>query len=82
MPFYCAAPSSTVDPRTPEGRSIPIEERHQSEVRGFLAAQAAAPAAQVWNPAFDVTPAALVTAFITDIGIVRPGEIRARFQPS
>ncbi len=75
VPFYVAAPRSTIDLATPDGSYIPIEERAPAEVTGF-GGQAVAPASVgVWNPAFDVTPAELVTAIITDQGIVRPGEI-------
>jgi methylthioribose-1-phosphate isomerase len=67
LPFYVACPSSTFDPSTATGAQVPIEERHPDEVRGTLAANVAAR-----NPAFDVTPAALVTAFITDRGLLQP----------
>jgi methylthioribose-1-phosphate isomerase len=65
VPFYVAGPMSTIDPDTPSGAAIPIEERGADEL-------GAAPGAAVWNPAFDVTPAALVSAFITERGVVRP----------
>lgn len=71
VPFYCVAPTTTVDPRTPDGTRIPIEERDHDEVRelgGRLVAPAGFP---VINPAFDVTPARLVTALITERGVVR-----------
>ncbi|HEU5169265.1 MAG TPA: S-methyl-5-thioribose-1-phosphate isomerase [Gemmatimonadales bacterium] len=63
VPFYVAAPRSTLDLASPDGDAIPIEERSAAEL-------SAAPGAAVWNPAFDVTPAGLVTAYITDAGIV------------
>src|SRR5690606_482858 len=72
IPFYVAAPASTVDAATPTGRDIPIEERDPDEVRrgfGRLTAPAGVP---VYAPAFDVTPAELVTAIITDRGVLRP----------
>lgn len=75
VPFYVAAPSSTVDLATPDGRSIPIEERGAGEVAEWRGVRAAPEAADVWNPAFDVTPAELVTAIITDRGILHPGDI-------
>jgi methylthioribose-1-phosphate isomerase len=75
VPFYVAAPSSTVDPATPDGAHIPIEERAASEVAGWRGHQAAPAEAQVWNPAFDVTPAALVTAIITDRGVFAPRDV-------
>ena len=67
VPFYIAAPSSTVDLACPNGRAIPIDERDGNEVSDRFPA---------WNPAFDVTPARYVTAFITERGILKPGEIR------
>jgi methylthioribose-1-phosphate isomerase len=72
VPFYVAAPSSTIDPATPDGAHIPIEERQDEEVSGWRGHRAAPPEAKIWNPAFDVTPAELVTAIITDQGIVAP----------
>lgn len=69
IPFYVAAPSSTVDPDTPSGAEIRIEQRSADEVR-MTAGRATAPdGVEVYNPAFDVTPAALITAIITDRGV-------------
>ena len=65
VPLYCAAPSSTIDRSLASGEAIPIEERSRDELDA--PAQAA-----VWNPAFDVTPANLVSAYVTDRGVVRP----------
>jgi methylthioribose-1-phosphate isomerase len=71
VPFYVAAPWSTIDPGTESGHQIVIEHRGADELaRGFSAAVAPERVA-VYNPAFDVTPAELVTAFITDRGIIR-----------
>ncbi len=67
LPFFVAVPRSTLDPRTPTGADIPIEQRDAAEVRGFDRVSWAA-AVEVYNPAFDVTPAALVTAWITEDG--------------
>ncbi len=75
VPFYVAAPSSTVDPTTPDGTRIPIEERDGDEVAGWRGHRAAPAGVRVWNPAFDVTPAALVTAIITDRGVFPPAQI-------
>ena len=75
VPFYVAAPTSTIDPATADGAGIPIEERAADEVSGWRGHTAAPAEAQVWNPAFDVTPAALVTAIITDRGIVAPADV-------
>jgi methylthioribose-1-phosphate isomerase len=71
IPFYVAAPLSTIDLDTPDGAAIPIEERHPSEVTGFRECQWAAEGVAVRNPAFDVTPAELITALITEAGVVR-----------
>jgi len=71
VPFYVAMPTSTIDPRTPTGAGIPIEERDADEVRGFRDTRWAADV-DVFNPAFDVTPAALVTAWITEDGRWEP----------
>ena len=72
IPFYVAAPFSTIDPALPSGDLIPIEERDGNEVRGFGGRQVAPPASPVFNPAFDVTPAALITAIVTERGVLRP----------
>lgn len=63
IPFYVAAPRSTIDPATPDGAAIPIEERDPAEVTTD---------ADAFNPAFDVTPAALVTAVFTEAGVLEP----------
>jgi methylthioribose-1-phosphate isomerase len=71
IPFYVAAPLSTIDRRLVSGKDIPIEERDGAEVRGFAEQRWASADVQVRNPAFDVTPAELVTALITEKGVVR-----------
>ena len=71
IPFYVAAPLSTIDLQLPNGDGIPIEERGPSEVRGFAGLQWAPDSVAARHPAFDVTPAALVTALITEKGVVR-----------
>jgi methylthioribose-1-phosphate isomerase len=76
IPFYVAAPSSTIDRATPDGSRIPIEQRDAAEVAGWRGSRTAPEGVGVWNPAFDVTPAELVTAIITDQGILKPDEIR------
>jgi methylthioribose-1-phosphate isomerase len=63
VPFYVAAPVSTIDPATPDGASIPIEERDPAEIVA---------AGDAFNPAFDVTPAELVTAIVTEAGVLEP----------
>lgn len=69
IPFYVAAPFSTVDLSTPSGADIPIEERQPDEVRQVGSYQTAPIEMNVFNPAFDVTPAQLVSAYITDAGV-------------
>jgi methylthioribose-1-phosphate isomerase len=63
IPFYVVAPTSTIDPDTPSGAAIPIEERDGAEVTERFAAR---------NPAFDVTPAELITAIVTEHGVRQP----------
>ena len=70
IPFYVACPLSTIDLAVPDGNAIPIEERAAQEVTGFRDCQWAAKGVQVRNPAFDVTPAELVTALITERGVL------------
>ena len=75
LPFYVAAPLSTIDRGTPDGNGIPIEERHGDEVTGHGATRWAPQGVATRNPAFDVTPAALITALITEKGVLeRPDE--------
>jgi methylthioribose-1-phosphate isomerase len=75
VPLYVLAPSSTIDPAVADGGSIPIELRPSEEVTGWRGVPAAADGVPAWNPAFDVTPAELVTAIVTDRGVVPPGQI-------
>jgi methylthioribose-1-phosphate isomerase len=72
IPFYVAAPWSTIDLSTPEGTRIPIEERNAREVTHVGASQLAPAGASVRNPAFDVTPHRYITAIITERGIFHP----------
>jgi methylthioribose-1-phosphate isomerase len=72
IPFYVAAPLSTIDLATPEGRHIPIEERNPREVTHLGGTQVTPDGAMVRNPAFDVTPHALIAGIITERGIFRP----------
>lgn len=72
VPFYVVAPTSTVDPRLPDGDGIPIEERAAAEVLGFAGVATAPPEFPVHNPAFDVTPAHLITGIVTERGVVSP----------
>ena len=71
VPFYVAAPLTTVDFSLPNGAGIPIEQRNPDEVRGFRDTVWAPAAAPVANPAFDVTPAGLIAGIITEMGVAR-----------
>ena len=72
IPFYVAAPASTFDLSIADGREIPIEHRDPREVTHGFGRQTAPEGIQVYNPAFDVTPAGLITALVCDRGIIRP----------
>ena len=72
VPFYVAAPTSTVDLATPDGSAIPIEERNEREVTHVGSVRVAPEGVGVWNPAFDVTPHVLIAGIITEQGICRP----------
>jgi len=72
VPFYVVAPSSTVDLSMPSGAHIPIEQRAADEVRTMRGTPVAPAGVPVFNPAFDVTPADLVTAIVTERGVHRP----------
>jgi methylthioribose-1-phosphate isomerase len=72
IPFYVAAPLSTIDLNTADGSKIPIEERSDREVTHIGASRLTPAGARIRNPAFDVTPAKYVTAIITERGIARP----------
>ena len=81
LPFYVAAPYSTIDLATPSGDQIPIEQRKPQEVTSICGGPPVAPlGAEVLNPAFDVTPAEFVTAIITERGVFKPGELAERFR--
>jgi methylthioribose-1-phosphate isomerase len=72
IPFFVAAPSSTVDMKLSSGKDIPIEERDGREVREVFGVNVAPQGVEVRNPAFDVTPNHLITALITERGVLRP----------
>ncbi|WP_434585940.1 S-methyl-5-thioribose-1-phosphate isomerase [Klebsiella sp. R390] len=87
IPFYVAAPQTTLDRHCPNGEAIPIEQRAAAEVTGvagsFGAVQWAPENAPVYNPAFDVTPAALIDGWVLDSGVVTPEAVAAGvFAPS
>jgi methylthioribose-1-phosphate isomerase len=71
VPFYIAAPWSTIDVNCPSGEAIPIEERSASEVTDFFGSRIAPEGISVRHPAFDVTPARLITGIITERGVLR-----------
>ncbi len=77
IPFYVVAPLGTVDLRAPTGAAIPIEERAEDEVLGLAGTRVAPSGARARNPAFDVTPAALITAIVTEAGVLRAPYDRA-----
>jgi methylthioribose-1-phosphate isomerase len=77
VPFFVVAPLSSVDPATPDGQSIPIEERSAEEVLTFRGRPIAPAGTEARNPAFDVTPAELITAIVTE-----EGALRAPFGPA
>jgi methylthioribose-1-phosphate isomerase len=85
--FMVVAPSSTIDMQTPDGGHIPIEIRDPAEVLCLAGQRMAAEGAQAWNPAFDITPAGLVDAIITERGVVlapdaeKMAELMARVEP-
>jgi methylthioribose-1-phosphate isomerase len=72
VPFYVAAPFSTIDCALPDGNGIPIEQRPAAEMTHVNGVRVAPEGIDVLNPAFDVTPAELITGFITDRGLMRP----------
>src|SRR6478672_2914711 len=85
IPFYVAAPLSTIDLETPDGASIPIEERSAREVTHIAGSQLTPLGALIRNPAFDVTPHRLIAGIITERGILRPpyiDSLRRAFEPA
>jgi methylthioribose-1-phosphate isomerase len=72
IPFYVAAPGTTFDFKAKTGKQIPIENRADSEVTEGFGKRTAPKGIRVWNPAFDVTPHELITAFITEAGVLKP----------
>jgi methylthioribose-1-phosphate isomerase len=81
IPFYVAAPYSTIDLKTKSGADIPIEQRNPLEVTSIHGSHPVAPEdVAVYNPAFDVTPAELITGIITERGVFKPCELASQFQ--
>jgi methylthioribose-1-phosphate isomerase len=80
IPFYVAAPYSTIDLKTKSGDEIPIEQRNPTEVTSIHGSRSIAPSGvEVYNPAFDVTPAEYITGIITERGVFLPHEIARTF---
>ena len=77
VPLYVVAPLSTIDPATPDGDAIPIEERAERELFEVEGIALAAPGTRALNPAFEVTPASLIAAIVTERGMHRPPYRRA-----
>ncbi|WP_456454598.1 S-methyl-5-thioribose-1-phosphate isomerase [Methanopyrus sp.] len=75
VPFYVAAPTSTIDPNTETGEDIPIEHRSEEEVKNVRGVRVAPEDVTALNPAFDVTPPELIDAIITEKGVVEPQEV-------
>jgi S-methyl-5-thioribose-1-phosphate isomerase len=73
IPFLVAAPESTIDPATPDGTQIPVEQRADDEVTGVLGVPVAPDGTRALNYAFDITPAELVTAVVTEDRLITPG---------
>ena len=71
IPFYVCAPGSSIDRSTPDGDAITIEERPPEEITAIRGVAVAAVGAKAWNPAFDITPAHLISGIITEFGVVR-----------
>jgi methylthioribose-1-phosphate isomerase len=72
IPFYVAAPISTIDPDTKNGDMIPVEERDPEEICRFGSQKIGPPGVRALNPVFDITPAKYVTAIITEYGVIKP----------
>ena len=82
IPFYVAAPSSTIDPEIASGDEIEIEERPHAEVSHFAGKEIAPKGTPVANPAFDITPAEYIRAIITDKGCFKPEALLRQSSPT
>lgn len=78
VPFYIAAPLTSIDLKIPTGDQIVIEERPDREMTHVGEHRIAAQGIKCWNPAFDVTPAHLITGIITERGVFKPEELREK----
>ncbi|MGB7414864.1 MAG: S-methyl-5-thioribose-1-phosphate isomerase [Thermosynechococcaceae cyanobacterium] len=81
IPFYVAAPLSTIDFDLADGSKIPIEERHPTELYQIGETNLCPPGVEFYNPAFDVTPADLIAGIITEHGVYKPHDIKGQLQP-
>jgi len=79
VPFYIVAPTSSIDLSVRSGREIPIEQRDPREVEFIGRTRVVPKGVKVLNPAFDITPARLVTAIVTERGVVKPSELKSLF---
>ncbi|XTZ10021.1 MAG: S-methyl-5-thioribose-1-phosphate isomerase, partial [cyanobacterium endosymbiont of Rhopalodia yunnanensis] len=75
VPFFVAAPLSTIDFDLENGDQIPIEERHPSEIYQVGETQLCPKGVDYYNPAFDITPASLIDAIFTETGVIKPNEL-------
>lgn len=75
VPFYVAAPFTTIDFSIPTGDGIKIEERPANELTHVNGTRIAAEGINCWNPAFDITPAELITGIVTEKGVYKPAEL-------
>lgn len=76
VPFYVCAPFTSIDPEKASGDSIVIEERPEHEMTYIAGKRIAAPGISVWNPAFDVTPARLITGIVTERGVFQCEDLK------
>uniref|UniRef100_A0A182QR25 Methylthioribose-1-phosphate isomerase n=1 Tax=Anopheles farauti TaxID=69004 RepID=A0A182QR25_9DIPT len=81
VPFYVAAPFTSIDVAIQDGSRIKIEERPEQELTHIGGQRIAAPGIGCWNPAFDVTPAELITGIITERGVLKPSELAEKVRP-
>lgn len=80
VPFYVCAPTTSIDLSLTHGKEIPIEERPHKEMTDVAGTRIAAPGISCWNPAFDVTPADLITGIVTELGVFKPSELYQKLQ--
>ncbi|XP_042860004.1 methylthioribose-1-phosphate isomerase-like isoform X2 [Penaeus japonicus] len=80
IPFYVCAPTTSIDLSLAHGKDIPIEERPHKEMTDVAGTRIAAPGISCWNPAFDVTPAELITGIVTELGVLKPSELFKKLQ--